>query len=1660
MAKKLINEYVFNPGLGIGDNARPNAVSLITQNKTFIIKEIVAYIQNLIDAGDPDYTGYTYNTEKCERDAGYVIDALIFDLRYGGNEETRRISSLYWDNEVPQIDGSRIPEYESYQFARDLINNFILTNIEDTSPEQLAATQVIDLTKTTEANTTTRVTSLLNDLVSVIQNGLGSLPALVIGLGRVEILGKISLKDILIITNVTDNVVIYNFAEPTKGGQVTFRTGNSESYPQAESVNNGTTIINFNFSTSSMSSSDIIQIFLEETELSVRLNTIATDAMERIKVGIPQAMLDADFEYGLQPTKWQALAFQRGYPSVYEVPASDINVTSATTDASTGTSGIGGSLITVTTQSPHGLVVGNAFTIRALASSILGFNRAEGTFIVNTVPSTTTFTYYAKSKVGTSSGQVLASSNTQLRKADFYTGSSIEGATFSIASNGSSGTFTTTLAAPSGSSYLTFTGILPPNGAPLTGTGISTGTQVSGGFGSSNSDGLVDERYVSTTVSSGATSIVLNDVTGIVQGMAISDGAGTPTQLIISSVVGNTLNLSGALQTGYTGDNQSYSGIIISQSNYITGTGTGATFDVTVTAGVYDPIDVNTAGSGYLVGDTLRIIGTDLGGASPANDLDVTVSAVDESGGVVAVKAAFGTDSNGTGTGNFTNVASSEVANTQASNGNITITKSGGSYTAGAIANAGTDFNQGNRFLIPGTDLGGASPANDAIVVVDELGGEIQSFSVSGTSVRGDQIGVYATISLSSPLTGNIAATAEITYSSIATIQVDFDAAHGLIPGGTVTIVIESSGSNHQLAAGPYFISTIPSATRITYIARSAGTIDTSSEELIGSIYPRPDAFFSHRPYDGGVQLGTGGPQHGSQAVRMSKKYIRYQSGKGAMYNTGALFAPNFDVLSITAAGASIGSLITIALDDSDHGLQAGATIRLSGVLTTGYNGDYLVSEIVDERTFKVLATTQLGSTTAVLGSQCTISTLFWHGAIVRSGPFDEQNGLFWQYDGNRMAVGRRTSTFTCAGTVAINANSNAVTGTNTRFLDQLQEGDRIVVKGMTHVVTNITNNTSMAIAPAFRGVNSISAAKISKIEDLIIPQEEWNLDRCDGTGPSGYEIDVTKMQMIGIQFTWYGAGFIDWMLRGPDGNYVFCHRLKGNNLNTEAYMRTGNLPVRYEVINESARSRLNGAIDDVVTTLTLSDVTDFPNSGVVYVDNELIQYTGRNVNNKTLTGCTRGADLQNFAAGSTRTYTAGAAAAHNDRQGVILVSNTTSPIISHWGSAYLIDGQFDEDRGYIFNYAATGISISTVKNTAFLIRLAPSVSNAVIGDLGERELLNRAQLLLQSITVTSNEQAIADQGGIVVEGVLNPSNYPTNPSDVVWAGLQSQAGGGQPSFAQIASGGSVAWPSAGATTTTATVQGELTGSFTAVQRLGRNNTVTFSNGSPYVYISDSEYDSSGIELGDVYVSNTGGGAFGSGAVVDEIIRNTGSDPGFTRLRFTRVHNTNVTGNQTLVLRKQGTASSYTGVSSLFFTQASWESSGAGIGTPLDSTVTSFPSNTRVTNVQPVVFDGTTIYRVTFNQTSIATVNAAGTITFNFTPPPFALPGEQVFSFISRPGETNTLDLGALKELTTTAIGGRGAFPNGPDVLAITVYKVAGAAVTGNIILRWGEAQA
>jgi len=748
--------------------------------------------------------------------------------------------------------------------------------------------------------------------------------------------------------------------------------------------------------------------------------------------------------------------------------------------------------------------------------------------------------------------------------------------------------------------------------------------------------------------------------------------------------------------------------------------------------------------------------------------------------------------------------------------------------------------------------------------------------------------------------------------------------------------------------------------------------------------------------------------------------------------------------------------------------------------------------------------------------------------------------------------VVRRSSTNQLTGVVACNVDSNSVAGTGTRFQDQLKVGDKIVIRGMSHLVTQINSQTQMFVTPDWRGANNITGARVCITEELYIPSSQWNLDKLDGTGPSGYDILPWRMQMLGMQYSWYAAGFIEWMLRGADGKFVFLHKIRNSNTNTEAYMRTANLPVRYEVENRTAISKLYTAINESVTTVELFDATRFPTNGVIYVDNELISYNGKS--GRTLTGCTRAATFSSFTAGINRVYSAGFATSHLVNAGVTLISCTATPTISHWGSALLTDGMFDEDRGYIFNYAATGLSVSTAKQTAFMIRLAPSVSNALVGDLGERDLLNRAQLLLNEVAITTD----TGSGTVVIEGVLNPRNYPANPSNITWTGLASSAAGGQPSFAQIALGGSINWGGIPGTTTTATIQGALTTTINAVgfTTVTQNLTAIANSGfrtrafqttNNDFFITNAAYDAitaTPLRVGDRIVVGTFVTAgqsistitrayLGSGytrivmssnanatsavstnvttpvqnsisinyassvvngrqdflitdaentaqnlalgdtlsaasyIVVSQTIANL--TPSYARVNgvnYTRiVMNTSanatiaVNTNLAVTVTASGTGANYTG-NFLFFTQASWNNSGAANGTRVATSYTQFPANTSVSAVTTRRLGTVTTIRATFTQTLTTSVSASTSITLQFGDPQFALPGEQVFAFLCQPGSLNTLSLAELKELTTTAIGGRGTFPNGPDVLAINVYKISGGAVNGSIVLRWGEAQA
>ena len=66
--------------------------------------------------------------------------------------------------------------------------------------------------------------------------------------------------------------------------------------------------------------------------IQTRPYDFGTDAIERERVSLGQAMMDADFEYGLQATKWQTYSDTRKFPTFFEIPGTDATVSNVASD--------------------------------------------------------------------------------------------------------------------------------------------------------------------------------------------------------------------------------------------------------------------------------------------------------------------------------------------------------------------------------------------------------------------------------------------------------------------------------------------------------------------------------------------------------------------------------------------------------------------------------------------------------------------------------------------------------------------------------------------------------------------------------------------------------------------------------------------------------------------------------------------------------------------------------------------------------------------------------------------------------------------------------------------------------------------------------------------------------------------------------------------------------------------------------------------------------------------------------------------------------------------------------------------------------------------------------------------------------------------------------
>jgi len=182
----------------------------------------------------------------------------------------------------------------------------------------------------------------------------------------------------------------------------------------------------------------------------------------------------------------------------------------------------------------------------------------------------------------------------------------------------------------------------------------------------------------------------------------------------------------------------------------------------------------------------------------------------------------------------------------------------------------------------------------------------------------------------------------------------------------------------------------------------------------------------------------------------------------------------------------------------------------------------------------------------------------------------------------------QETQTITGAGTISLNAIAPLIdltlTGTGTLIRQTRERATyntsnslSLYMTGVLNAGSNAANITSRigyfdtddGIYFECKGSGDlyvvVRSSGTGAIVNNSIPRVSWNVDKLDGTGISGENIDVTKVQLYFIDFAWIGIGYIRVGII-VDGKYCCCHKFVYKNILTQPFMTSPNHPIRYEI--------------------------------------------------------------------------------------------------------------------------------------------------------------------------------------------------------------------------------------------------------------------------------------------------------------------------------------------------------------------------------------------------------------------------------------------------------------------------------------------------------------
>ena len=134
-AGQFVLDYNNTVGATYQTADRLTASTALQTNRSTIINDLTTYIQGPLGLTN-------YDSAKCERDTGFIVDALSYDIQYGGNTAARKNAEAYFVGTVNQLgyDSAEIvATAAAYEQLKVITDTYVTT-----APEQARVDELLD----------------------------------------------------------------------------------------------------------------------------------------------------------------------------------------------------------------------------------------------------------------------------------------------------------------------------------------------------------------------------------------------------------------------------------------------------------------------------------------------------------------------------------------------------------------------------------------------------------------------------------------------------------------------------------------------------------------------------------------------------------------------------------------------------------------------------------------------------------------------------------------------------------------------------------------------------------------------------------------------------------------------------------------------------------------------------------------------------------------------------------------------------------------------------------------------------------------------------------------------------------------------------------------------------------------------------------------------------------------------------------------------------------------------------------------------------------------------------------------------------------------------------------------------------------------------------